>query len=666
MDQEVTHNEIEMKTFDKRNTRSASGWMEDMRLTFSSGDSTTPDMAVWGSNVHVVWNDYRNGEYGIYYKKSEDNGLNWSNDVKLSALGGSYGSPKIAVYNTKIHVVWQWDNIHYINSTDNGDTWGTITTWDWTSYPPCGSNHNYLWFPDVAAFENFVYISASAEVLINPPEEIEPNDLIFKRSSDGGGTWTDWIEVMDVATDMSTSIETNGDIIYIIYLWGTNSGQHLHRIRSDNQGNTWGNDQEIYYADTADTLEFIPYRFATSMQSSNLHVVYPMEITNSGVYSTWYGKIREMDPTIYDVDVDVCEDHIIWDEEDLDNYRQLHSNKYGQITYYQSNSDIPTSAISNEIYHIIWVDDRDGDYELYYSQRGLYADIFISNSAIQFYPPSPIVNGTTIYINATVFSYSKSATNVEVKFYNDDPDTDNDLIPDPTAVEIGTDTINISKDSSSLASIEWVPPSNGTFNIYVWADPYNNTQEYKYSNNLANKTLEIMPGISIQMPAEGWNLISIPLELSNNDLASVLQPIEGQYDSVVWYNVTDINDPWKHHHISKPSSMNDLQSIDQYKGILLHITEPGGTTLTIIDNKISSPQSIPLYLGWNLVGYPSVSDKNRTEALNSLTFGTDVDSIWTLDATTQEWKEIGEQDYFEVGRGYWIHAINECIWEVPL
>ncbi len=66
-------------------------------------------------------------------------------------------------------------------------------------------------------------------------------------------------------------------------------------------------------------------------------------------------------------------------------------------------------------------------------------------------------------------------------------------------------------------------------------------------------------------------------------------------------------------------------------------------------------QTITLYPGWNLVGYPSLSSKVRMEALNNIKFGSDVDSIWTYNAAEHTWEEITKVDYFERGRGYWIH-----------
>jgi parallel beta-helix repeat protein len=165
---------------------------------------------------------------------------------------------------------------------------------------------------------------------------------------------------------------------------------------------------------------------------------------------------------------------------------------------------------------------------------------------------------------------------------------------------------------------------------------------------------------------EGWNLISISFIQPDTNLDKVLDPINGSYDAVQFYNATDVNDPWKHYHISKPSDMNDLDTINHTMGFWIHITKAGGVLFEYNDTQPAQNQSIALHPGWNLVGYPSLSNKNRTSALNNITFGNDVDSIWTYNAAIQKWEELGESDYFEVGRGYWIHSKVEKDWIVPL
>ena len=97
-----------------------------------------------------------------------------------------------------------------------------------------------------------------------------------------------------------------------------------------------------------------------------------------------------------------------------------------------------------------------------------------------------------------------------------------------------------------------------------------------------------------------------------------------------------------------------------------YINEPGGVLFEFSGTQPTGNQTITLQPGWNLVGYPSLTSHNRTDGLNNLTFGSEVDSIWAFDAFSQKWEEIGSADYFKLGRGYWIHATTTCEWEVPL
>jgi parallel beta-helix repeat protein len=165
---------------------------------------------------------------------------------------------------------------------------------------------------------------------------------------------------------------------------------------------------------------------------------------------------------------------------------------------------------------------------------------------------------------------------------------------------------------------------------------------------------------------DGWNLVSIPFIQSDTNLGPVLSSITGSYDAVQWYNVSDNYDNWKHNHKSKPSSLNDLDSIDYNMGFWIHITEPGGVLYEYSGTQPTSNQTINLHPGWNMVGYPSQTSYNRTVGLNNLTFDTQVDAIWTYNPTTQKYKQLTESDYFEIGKGYYIHAKEECTWVVPL
>jgi hypothetical protein len=182
----------------------------------------------------------------------------------------------------------------------------------------------------------------------------------------------------------------------------------------------------------------------------------------------------------------------------------------------------------------------------------------------------------------------------------------------------------------------------------------------------ANFTLTVIETLeNYTVLKQGWNLISIPLIQKNQSLTKVLEMIDGYYDAVQRYDASDMNDPWKHHKVGKPFG-NDLFEINETMGFWIHIIQQDDTVFLYNGTQPTQNQTIALHLGWNMVGYPSLTYYNRTEGLNNITFGSDVDSIWTYNASTQKWKKIGPSDYFEVGRGYWVHSLVKKTWEVPL
>ncbi|UCG70960.1 MAG: right-handed parallel beta-helix repeat-containing protein, partial [Thermoplasmata archaeon] len=163
----------------------------------------------------------------------------------------------------------------------------------------------------------------------------------------------------------------------------------------------------------------------------------------------------------------------------------------------------------------------------------------------------------------------------------------------------------------------------------------------------------------------GWNFISIPLIQVDQRINKVLDIIDDYYDAVQWYDNTDPNDPWKHYKVNKPIG-NYLSEINETMGFWIHITQPGDTIFLYNGTQPTLNQTIALHPGWNMVGYPSITSHNRTEGLNNLTFGQEIDLIQWYDAGTKTWHDMDENDYFVPGRGYWIHAKAECEWEVPL
>jgi len=140
----------------KRSDDGGTTWGMDTRLTYNPGTQCAPGIAVSGSYVHVVWPDYRNGNYEIYYKRSTDGGTTWGIDTKISNGPTTVHQPSIAVSGSYVHVVWR-DNRHgdaevyYNRSTDGGTTWGIDTRLTDTLSV-------YVWFPSVAVLDSNIHV----------------------------------------------------------------------------------------------------------------------------------------------------------------------------------------------------------------------------------------------------------------------------------------------------------------------------------------------------------------------------------------------------------------------------------------------------------------------------------------------------------------------------
>ncbi|MDD5773205.1 MAG: hypothetical protein PHX78_07040 [bacterium] len=96
--------EIYYKYFDGKN------WSDDFRITNDPASSENPEIAVDNyQNVHIVWRDNRDKTYAIYYKKW--NGKIWEPDQRISNITNASASttnPAITIdILGVIHVVWQ-------------------------------------------------------------------------------------------------------------------------------------------------------------------------------------------------------------------------------------------------------------------------------------------------------------------------------------------------------------------------------------------------------------------------------------------------------------------------------------------------------------------------------------------------------------------------------
>jgi len=123
--------------------------------------------------------------------------------------------------------------------------------------------------------------------------------------------------------------------------------------------------------------------------------------------------------------------------------------------------------------------------------------------AVVLLPPSPEDAGINVTVSIDITNYGNTdALNVAVRFYDGDPDQNDNGIPDPGALQIGSDVVFpiIASTDTVTASVMWTTLT-GLHDIYAWADPDNNIPEYDDSNNQAFTEVIIGPDLLIMTPS---------------------------------------------------------------------------------------------------------------------------------------------------------------------
>jgi len=224
----------------KTSTNGGNNWGPIKRLTWTGYDCGSPAVAVdSNNNPHVVWSgDTTTANSDIYYKRSTDGGVTWSAPKRLTWTSGFSWAPKIAVdSNNNPHVVW-YDTtngyeIYYKKSTNGGNNWSATTRITWNpaiSYLPdiavdSGNNPAIVWWDG---------LSGNYEVYL-------------KRSSDGGTNWEP-LRRLTWGTDSSTNpviaISSNNHI-HVAWEGIANYKLEIFYKKSTNGGVAWSARQRI-------------------------------------------------------------------------------------------------------------------------------------------------------------------------------------------------------------------------------------------------------------------------------------------------------------------------------------------------------------------------------------------------------------------------------------
>jgi hypothetical protein len=383
----------------KRSTDGGISWDADTRLTNNSDWSTSPSVSVSGSIVHVVFYDWRDGNAEIYYKRSTDGGISWEADTRLANDSGYSVYPSVSVSGSVVHVVWA-DNrdgnleIYYKHSTDGGSSWETDTR---------------LTSNSAVSEYSSVSVSGSVVHVVWNDNRDGNTEIYYKRSTDGGVSWGEDTRLTN-ASDVSANpcVAVSDSVVHVVWNDNRDGNAEIYYKRSTNSGENWG-------ADTRLTNNSNMSRYSSiSVSGSVVHLVW--EDTRDGNLEIYYKRSTNGGSN--------------WGTDT-------------QLTSNSGNSGISSVSVSGSVVHVVWSDNRDGNPEIYYKRdptgnitgiENIGSEILDEFQLFQNYPnpfnPSttisyqlPVSGPVTINVYdllgrevATLLNEEKSAGSYEVNF----------------------------------------------------------------------------------------------------------------------------------------------------------------------------------------------------------------------------------------------------------
>jgi len=151
---------------------------EPVNISNSMSKSFHPQILSDKENLYVVWTDESPGNRDIFFSKSNDGGMTFSNTVNLSNNTGSSLFPRIAISENNVYVTWYdyspcKSDIFFANSQNGGETFEIINL---SSSP--GVSYN----PWVATSGEKVYVVWNDSTL--PDQSIPPGESVCQEGYD--------------------------------------------------------------------------------------------------------------------------------------------------------------------------------------------------------------------------------------------------------------------------------------------------------------------------------------------------------------------------------------------------------------------------------------------------------------------------------------------------
>jgi hypothetical protein len=293
-----------------------------------------------------------------------------------------------------------------------------------------------------------------------------------------------------------------------------------------------------------------------------------------------------------------------------------------------------------------------------------YAILYLDNNGPAIEGPwaGPTVAGATL--NPYVWT---TGTSFSIKAYGDDRARGRSNV---VCAEYFVDTIGANGTGISMANVgfRFDSPYEGakaTIACSGWAPGEFHVYYVHFKDAMGEwgdmgSVLVMKKGNDFILPIQlGWNLISLPLVTASGNLRDILTGIS--WDRAYIYDPQNPN-PWLSHGSARPAEINDFTAVDISMGIWVNVTSIAVNHIDISGGTPGITQ-ITLHAGWNLVGYPSMTNRLASNALA----GTGADRIAIFNATYPSlMQDITDLSTVTMvaGNGYWVHVTSDTLWTI--
>jgi hypothetical protein len=360
-----------------------------------AGQSVGPVIATSGNFVYVAWVDNRNGAGDIYFNYSANNGMTWqATDIRLNTGvlpgSGGGGAPDIACTGNNVYVVWEDfrngvlnSDIFFNYSLNNGASWQPLDIGiDIGPYRAAG--------PAISSGLNNVFVSWAD--MRNDPTMLN-SDIFFNTSFNNGALWLPNAIRLNTGSAPGSAVNYGPEIcssagnVYVSWNDGRNLIDNTYFNYSTNGGLTWQT-PDIYLNTGVPAGAFRCYRQRIACNGQNVFVVWEDErpALGGGTDDIYLNYSQNGGQTWQTPDIRI------------NNGRAPGSAHSGE----------PRIASAGNMVGVAYMDNRNGVYDIYFNYSGNNgqtwnpADLRSSSTSAtgiaNAYLPQIAASGTDIYV----------------------------------------------------------------------------------------------------------------------------------------------------------------------------------------------------------------------------------------------------------------------------